>query len=79
MRTLTVIPARAKVSNGADAKVVQAKAEPEQNGILRTLLVVRSTRFEAPGSTAWTLCVWRVAVHSDGSSQIEETIVMHSI
>jgi hypothetical protein len=79
MRTPTVIPARAKVSNGADAKVVQAKAEPEQNGILRTLLVVRSTRFEAPGSTAWTLCVWRVAVHSDGSSQIEETIVMHSI
>ncbi len=79
MRAPTVIPARAKVSNGADAKVVQAKAEPEQNGILRTLLVVRSTRFEAPGSTAWTLCVWRVAVHSDGSRHIEETIVVHSI
>jgi beta-lactamase regulating signal transducer with metallopeptidase domain len=79
MRTPTVIPARAKVSSAADAKVVQAKAEPEQNRILRTLLVVRSTRFEASGSTGWTLCVWRVAVHNDGSSQIEETIVVHSI
>jgi beta-lactamase regulating signal transducer with metallopeptidase domain len=79
MRTPTVIPARAKVRNGADAKVVLAKAEPKQNGISRTLLVVRSTRFESSGSRGWTLCVWRVDVHSDGSRHIEETIVVHSI
>jgi len=79
MRTPTVIPARAKVVSGTDAKVVLAKAEPKQNGISRTLLVVRSTRFESSGSRGWTLCVWRVDVHSDGSRHIEETIVVHSI
>ena len=75
----TVIPLKLKARSPRQPAVVRTRASQEGLPVQETIVILRTTQYNASGSGVWTLCIWRVGGNSPAQSRLESAIFVSSI